>query len=115
VIRVDEKRTSAEKLESMLRIVAKYTVKRDWVKTANNHTAQVVLDTELGKYTDKVPTYQLDQETRDRLLAHARQDAAEALLNTRSLLDELHRLKKFQQIGALVIIAACVLWVWWGH
>jgi len=50
-----------------------------WIRGA---IARNVLHEEIGLYADAQPTYHLDQETRDRLLAHARQDAAHALINT---------------------------------
>jgi HEAT repeat protein len=62
-------------------------------KQANHTIARNVLDSELGKFADTQPTYRLDQETRDRLLVRARQDAAEALCHTRSLMDEVQQLK----------------------
>jgi hypothetical protein len=53
----------------------------------NYATARVTLEGDLGQFTDQPPAYyDLDEPTRDRLLAHARQDAAHALLNTSSLL-----------------------------
>jgi hypothetical protein len=65
----------------------------NWNKQANHIAARNVLHTELGMFSDDLPIYHLDQDTRDRLLVHARQDAAEALCHTSSLMDEVHKLK----------------------
>jgi hypothetical protein len=62
-------------------------------KQYNHISARNVLDAELGKYFDQQPIYHLDQDTRDRLLVHARQDAAEALCHASCLMDEVHKLK----------------------
>src|ERR1700733_4054595 len=64
-------------------------------KPTNQITANNVLKSELGEFADRdaLPTYRLDQGTRDRLLAHGREDAAHILLYVISLTDEIHQLK----------------------
>ena len=55
-------------------------------------------------------TYDVDEETRHRLLAHGRQDASHAVLNTSSLLDEVLLLKRQvrrltnMSIGTLILL-----------
>jgi hypothetical protein len=94
---------------------AMYVRGENWSKQANRIIARNVLDLELGKYADHLPIYHLDQETRDRLLVRARQDAAEALCHASTLMDEVHRLKSALRglnltIG--VMLAAYLLWAW---
>jgi hypothetical protein len=88
----------------------------DWNKQANHLVARNVLHSELGMYADNQPIYNLDQETRDRLLVHARQDAAEAMCHARSLVDDIHQLKSALRGFNLTIVAlfaAYLLWSWW--
>jgi hypothetical protein len=84
-----------------------------------NHTLALnVLDFDLGRHPELPPNdYGLDQRTRDRLLVHARQDAAEALLHTITTLDEIHRLKRSLKIAACLVfvsIATLLMSVWWS-
>jgi hypothetical protein len=58
-----------------------------WKKEANEITARNVLHSELGLFKDEQRVYSLDEATRDRLLAHERQDTAHTLLNTIVLMD----------------------------
>jgi len=74
-------------------------------------TARNILHEELGRFTDPQTIYHLDEATRDRLLAHSRQDAAHALLTAlRSSKDiaEVKRLLKIAVILLLVITAVTV-------
>jgi hypothetical protein len=58
-----------------------------WKKEATRITARNVLHSELGLFKDEQRVYHLDEATRDRLLAHDRQDTAHTLLNTIVLMD----------------------------
>lgn len=68
-------------------------------------TSRNILHEDLG-YIETVQTfYHLDEATRDRLLAHARQDAALAVLNVGSLRKEITALRtqlKRQRIYGLL-------------
>jgi hypothetical protein len=85
--------------------------------------AQNVLHEDLGLHADEPRYYDLDQETRDRLLAHARQDAAHALINTEDILDQLAIItRRFSVAAILFLVAALFLaaavgsfWVMWWH
>jgi hypothetical protein len=66
----------------------------DQRQVENRLVARNVLDTELGRYSDPQPVYGLNDETRDRLVAHARQDAAHALSNTITLMNDVQVLLK---------------------
>jgi hypothetical protein len=60
----------------------------------NAIAARNILHEELGRFRERQRNYNLDPETRNRLLVHARQDAAHALLNTSSVLDQIRTLKR---------------------
>jgi len=89
--------------------------------------AQNVLQEDLGLHADPPRYYDLDQETRDRLLAHARQDAAHALINTGDILKQLAIITRRSRnfgiaaavlflLAALFLVAALGLfWVMWWH
>ncbi len=55
--------------------------------------------------------YRFDDAQRDRIMAHARQDASHAVLNTSSILDALTRIQRLLKVAValLVIIAAVVI------
>jgi hypothetical protein len=112
-----EKRTSDEALQVALEAQRKIFVRgSNWDKQANHIVARNVLDSELGKFSDYLPVYTLDQQTRDRLLVHGRQDAAEALCHARSLMDEMHQLKRTLRglnFSIVIFSAALLLWAWW--
>ena len=64
-----------------------------------------------GKTTD-FPYYDLDEETRDRLLAHSRQDTAFAASNTSDLIRKMYRVEKMLgTIKSLLIILTLSLFV----
>ena len=56
--------------------------------------ARLTLEYELGRYADKPTCTSLDASQHDILVAGARQDAAEALANTRALLQTVRQLTK---------------------
>jgi hypothetical protein len=52
----------------------------------------------------------MDQSTRDRLLAHARQDASHALLNTTTLLQQMASMRRvLWLITGLLVICTIML------
>jgi hypothetical protein len=105
--------TSAQALDAALKRDSRYWPPGvTFRKQMNQTTAQNALDLDLGKFLDTLPSYRLDQDARDRLIAHARQDAAEALCNTRDLMDEIFRLKSEQRHLAVVLwIGLAVYWI----
>jgi len=112
-----EKETSEEALERAIKLQSKYFVPgRSWPVQVNRTIAENVLNQELGRFADRHSPYHLDQETRDLLLAHTRQDAAHALLNTISMMEEIHRLKKtLRTLGfaLFVILVGSAVWKYW--
>jgi hypothetical protein len=79
----------------------------------NGAIARNVLQEELGTLAIKrrpPPVYHLDEDARDRLLAHARQDAAHALCNTVTLLNQMKVLRRAMLIliGLFILGSAAV-------
>jgi hypothetical protein len=70
-----------------------------------------VLHEDLGWVGESHHTYELDEDTRDRLLAHGRQDAAHAVYNSSSLLDEVQLLRHQVRRLANMSVAALILLV----
>jgi hypothetical protein len=83
---------------------------------ANRVIAKNILKTELGEFTEIQHEYHLDQPTRDRLLAHARHDAAHALLNTIDLMRDVQRLERQNRKALIAVVIFCILlalWIRW--
>lgn len=71
----------------------------------NSIVAKNVLHEDLGRFDSFLPRYNLDEDTRDRLIVHARQDAAHAVINTAALLDQLGTLwRTLRLILSLVLV-----------
>jgi hypothetical protein len=70
----------------------------------NKETARFTLNDDLGHFSDSICfDYGLDQKTRDRLIAHAREDSAFALLNTISLMKSVKTLKVLMVIVCIML------------
>jgi hypothetical protein len=54
-------------------------------------------------------TYNLDADTRDRLIAHARQGAAFAVFNTASLLERVQQLERLVYLLVFVVVVIPLL------
>ena len=76
-------------------------------------TAKDILHEDLGWDSDRPPEnfYDLDKDTQDRLITHARQDAAHAVLTAGQTLDVVYGIqRRLKRIGFLVgIIAVCAI------
>jgi hypothetical protein len=97
-------RGDAEKdLAGILEVVDRYSGKES---TKNGAVARSILQEEIGRFgKEHLPLYELDENTRDRLLAHGRQDVAYALCNTISLLKEVAVLKnRVNLLGGMSIV-----------
>jgi hypothetical protein len=77
----------------------------------NYATAQITLDGDLGRFEDRAPfIYDLDDAARDRLIVHARQDAAHALLNTSTMLGQLAWVRRgVWLVAGLLVLCALML------
>lgn len=72
-------------------------------------SARDILREDLG-YFDHVPTvYALDDKTRDRLIAHARQDAAHAALSVGSLTRDVRKLQGFIRLVLILLLTLLAL------
>ena len=78
---------------------------------ANNAVARNVLDIDLGKFgVDDYSSYNLDQSKRDRLLAHARQDAASAFGHAKDAFKQASEAKlEARKSNALSVIITLLL------
>jgi t-SNARE complex subunit (syntaxin) len=80
----------------------------------NAVVAKNVLHEELGYIGERREPYNLDQDTRDILLTHARQDAAHALANSYSALRELRSMRQIivrftVGVAAVAVIVIVIL------
>jgi HEAT repeat protein len=114
---MDGKQTSDQALDMAIKSRKSMSFPGSNLSKDLNHTiARNVVEMERGQYSDPQPVYDLDEATRDRLLVHARQDAAEALLHTRSIMDEVYRLKKAQAnfgYALCLLVIVSVIWKYW--
>jgi hypothetical protein len=93
------------------RIRADRELGRSGDNSENSVIARGILNEELGTYGREFKNpypYRLDEDTRDNLLAHARQDAAHVLLNSASL---LKRVRRLQLLGYVLLAAITALFV----
>lgn len=84
----------------------------------NQHIAHFSVHAERTGENQPVWTSSLSEDAADRLIFYGRQDSAHALLNTSSLLREVHGLKRSIRflnmlVGVLVCVAAALLWRAW--
>jgi hypothetical protein len=89
---MEEAETADEYLKMQL-AMSKDTGWKD-ANALNGVVARSVLHEDLGRFKGRLHAYNLNDDARDRLLAHARQDAAHALCNTSSLLDQVKVLRR---------------------
>jgi hypothetical protein len=82
---------------------------QDYISKRNAVVAKNVLHEELGYIGEPREPYHLDQDTRDILLKHARQDAAHALANSTSVLRELRTIRKIIVRFAVGVAAVAVI------
>jgi hypothetical protein len=110
-----EKQSGDEALRSTLKHAKGMIPSREWAKTADHLTAKSVLHTDLGHHSDDLRIYHLDVDTRDRLIAHARQDAAQAVCHASTLMDEVRHLKRRMNLISLmlaVVLLTSLLGLW---
>jgi hypothetical protein len=90
----------------------------DKQRLENQRLAQNILDADLGHFPDPPPDCVLDQAVRDRLLVHARRDAAHALINTGRLISDVKELKQlimmtWLTLGISLVVLLLTLWPHW--
>ena len=79
----------------------------DHTSTVNSVVGNNTLHMELELFDTPQQTYDLTPQQRDRLIAHGRQDAAHALLNSLAALRQLEQLR--QTVWAIVNFAVVVI------
>jgi hypothetical protein len=115
-----EPETGDQALKRQLSLAKETASSRDWDNISNAVIARNTLHEDLGRYSSGGHCYNLDQDTRDRLLVHARQDAAHALLNTISMMVEMQKLRRWRRavslglllLGAVAMISVCLIVHW---
>lgn len=95
--------TSDQDLQTRLRVIR--AIEGENQDAIDATTARNILHGDLGIFDDELTTYNLDQATRDRLLAHARQDAAHALISVIKLSREVRSLKRMIMMAILLLLA----------
>jgi hypothetical protein len=105
-----EKESAEEHLKMQLAMHRDMGVKDP--NSLNAMVARNILHEELGRFRERQRNYSLDAETSNRLLVHTRQDAAHAVLNTSSVLDQIRTLKRLvivlsflMAFGAICMVA----------
>ncbi len=73
----------------------------------NATIARNILHEDLGRFEGAQTIYHLDKATQDRLLAHARQDAALAVLGIGTITMEVRGLKR--KVSFLIVLMVAVL------
>jgi hypothetical protein len=99
-----EPETADEALKLQLSLAKDTASSRDWEALANSVVARNTLQEDLGRYSSGGHHYNLDQDTRDRLLVHARQDAAHALLNTISMMKEMQKSRRWRRVVSFALL-----------
>jgi len=84
--------TFREAVEREINVLNELGLKGDhWF---NRTLASCGLKQDLGLYPEtSLSSYDIDDITRDRLIAHARQDSAHALMNTKVIIERVNGLK----------------------
>ena len=98
--------TAEEHLRLKIRAMREIGATQDDIDAA---TAQSVLHEDLGYFASKSAEYNLDQGTRDKLLSHARQDAAHAVYAASSTARELRRLRVLVSVLTFAIVGVLII------
>ena len=93
-----------EDLIRRLKLIEKLDGKSD-IKHRSMTIARNVLHEDLGHFGEPESSYHLDEKTRDRLIAHARQDAANSMCLIGDLLENIQTLEgRVRWITTTVVI-----------
>jgi hypothetical protein len=115
-----KKQSGEEALKSRLNALAMVSAPgTDLRPQINEATAENVLHTDLGYFSDGAEIdYNLDEPTRDRLIAHGRQDAAHAVLiasDTSNEIAKLQRQLRNTQIAVIIFGVMTVILLVFRH
>jgi hypothetical protein len=103
----DAKGTAAkaeENLRGVIRALNALNGGRASQNEINVAIAKNVMLEDIGTFGDPNPVYGLSEGDKDRLLAHARQDAANAMLNSANALEEILILKFWAKSTFVAVI-----------
>jgi hypothetical protein len=107
-----------EKAQASLRIAIKAIkeVEGGSPGAINAATARNVLHQDLGYFGEEPDTYSLSEDTRDRLLAHARQDASHAVMNAHNAMQSAAAAVRGTRLLTilLIICTAAIIWAIWA-
>jgi hypothetical protein len=118
-MRKQDKLTAEDALNKELQNARRWATAKEWDAVKQAITARNILGEDLDHFTPPPMVYELDEDVRDRLMAHTRQDAAHALMNTINLLEEVRRMRRRYnhiQIAFMIVCFGIVLLgleVWW--
>lgn len=101
--------SAEEYLRQKIRVMREIGASQDNIDAA---TAQNVLHEDLGYFASKSAEYDLDQATRDKLLSHARQDAAHAVCAATTVAREVRRLRGMVAVMVFVTLALLAAEIW---
>lgn len=99
-----EKTTADADLKTRLNVIR--TVEGNNQAAIDAVKARNILHEELGYFSDPQTEYGLDDATRNRLIAHTRQDAAHAVLAVGSL---AHEVAKVKRLATIIVILLATL------
>ena len=104
-----DKQTASDDLKTRLQVIR--GVEGNNQAAIDATTARNILHEELGFFSDEQTTYNMDEVTRNRLIAHTRQDAAHAVLSVGNVAREVDKLKRLAKaiFCVLVVIAAVLI------
>ncbi|WP_173995736.1 hypothetical protein [Agrobacterium tumefaciens] len=103
---MDERQTASEDLR--VRIATIHAVQGNDQAAVDAATARNILHEELGYFSDPQTGYSIDEATRNRLLAHTRQDAAHAVLAVASLAGEVRKLRRLAKVAVALLAVLTV-------
>ncbi|MGN6471972.1 MAG: hypothetical protein ACTHLC_20560 [Rhizobiaceae bacterium] len=99
---MDERELKVQEHLSAARAAARELMRGAAVqKHIDGEVARITLHDELGHYGENPNVYDLDDQTRDRLIVHARQDAAHALTTALSTADKINKIAN--RLSALIL------------
>jgi hypothetical protein len=95
--------------ERAQRIQSQIKAQREFGQKGPNWDNYAVAQNVSYQDLDEGPDYRLDDAQRDRLIAHARQDASHATANASSILDALTRIRRLLRVSVVLQVAARTL------
>jgi hypothetical protein len=108
----DEEMSAEEAYQVALNTAMTTSTPREQVGLPDRLIARNILEAELGRFADPQPEYNLDEATRNRLIAHGREDAVHVLMVALRLTSELKELKRLVWTLVVLFVVFLVLTFW---